>query len=411
MRVLAICSYASPARGSEFSVGWGWLNAIAADHELWVICNDVARVEVETYLEQSATSNQPVFTFVPWSARFVGKAMWPVIRPFQHALWRRRALKRARELCAQYDIELCHYVNAVGFLDVVPMWKIGLPFVWGPVGGLSFVHRSMMKQVPLLAGAFYLLKNALRVAAIYLIPRPRLAAQRAAEIIAATVQTQNAIQRHWHRESTVIAEVGADDIDTSIQPSTRDDGEPLTIIWSGRMHAGKAPQLLLDAVAQLPESLEWELLMIGDGPDRKDLEQFARDNQIDSRCRFSGWLSHEAAMASLSKGHVFVTTSAYDLTSNVLVEAMSAGLPIICLSSQAAAEIVGEKCGVVVDVDQPDQIVAGLAHAIGALYNDEPARIGKARASLDTSQVFSWSAKREALRKIYAGAASVDSSI
>ena len=401
MNVLALCFQASPSKGSESSVGWGWLKTIASDHNVWVITNDAAREEVEAAYSADTAFSNVHFTFVPWNTRGVGSRIWPFLRPFKYARWRRRALAAALNICTKQQIDLCHYVNAVGFRDVVPLWKTGLPFVWGPVGGLAFVHPAMLKHVDFRARLFYRLKDYLRSVSIRYSSLPREAAKHAAAIIAATEQTRSAMQKAWGTGSTVIAEIGRPDQVQDAAVTERLPGTPLKIVWSGRVHSGKAPLLALQAVAALDSSIDWQLIMIGDGPDREKLLAAARAAGVAERFQITGWLPRDAALEQMASAHLFILTSVYDLTSNVLVEAMSNGLPVICLSSQAAAAIVGDRCGLTVPVDAPGGIAMELSAAIKSIYENEDERLQKAENSLSAAKDFDWQAKRVLLQEIY----------
>ena len=401
VNILALCFVASPTRGSEFSVGWGWLTAISQDHRVWVVTNDSSRAEIEAWLGDGPGLPNVRFVYVPWSTRWAGTLVWPFVRPFLYNRWRKRALAATLDVCRTEAIQLCHYVNGVGFRDVVPLWKSGLPFVWGPVGGLSYVHKGLLPHVDVRARFFYALKNVMRYLSIRFSRLPRQAAREAAAIIAATEQTRRAIRNTWGRDSTVIAEVGAPALADTAAVSHRQTGEPLRIAWSGRIHSGKAPGLALEAVGLLGPEVDWELTFAGDGPDREKLMRRAQHLGVAERCRFPGWLRREEAIGTLSRAHVFVLTSVYDLTSNVFVEALSCGLPVVCLSSQAAATMVERGCGIVVPVEDSGQIVPGIAAALKRLYEDEDIRSRMSAAALETAGVYDWEEKRRAVSSIY----------
>lgn len=401
MNILAICFQASPSRGSEFSVGWGWLSAIARNNELWVITNDSCREDIETYKKDHPDVAKINFSYVSWNTSGVGSSLWPVLRRIRYSRWRKDALVEALRISSTEKIDICHFVNAVGFLDVVPLWKTGRPFVWGPVGGLSFVSRHLFSLLPFRSRLFYGFKNVLRYIAIRIAPIPRRAASQASVVIAATAQTQSAMNRYWGTRSILIPEVGRPEQRQIARPESRRTDEPIRIAWSGRMHSGKAPSLILDAVGMLDSSVDWELHMIGDGPDREQLESVAGSRGLAERCQFHGWLSRTDAIATMEGAHVFVLTSIYDLTSNVLLEALTSGLPVICLSTQAAAKIVGSDCGVVVKVDDAGRIPTAISNAIKGLYEDESRRMSMAESALARSEAFTWESKMRALEEIY----------
>ncbi|MGA2434644.1 MAG: hypothetical protein ABSG25_05100, partial [Bryobacteraceae bacterium] len=52
LKVLAGAYACSPARGSEYGVGWGWVVAISKYHDLWVLVGEHCRGEIEAELER-----------------------------------------------------------------------------------------------------------------------------------------------------------------------------------------------------------------------------------------------------------------------------------------------------------------------------------------------------------------------
>ena len=382
-------------------MGWGWLSTIAPGNKVWVITNDICKPQIEAYVRDHADMANVHFTFLAWNTAGIGTIFWPLLRRLRYAGWRRRAADAALRICAEQPIDVCHYVNAVGFLDVVPLWKTGLPFIWGPVGGLTSVHKRLFAQLSIPGKLFYGMKNLFRRFAIRMAPAPRNAAKHASAVIAATAEVQDAMHRAWGIESTVISEIGIPE--SSIVPAwpQRESGEALKIVWSGRLYSGKAPKLAIDALARLPATVDWQLRLVGDGPDRQQIEDFARQKGVADRCVVTGWLPHAEALQELQGAHVFLFTSLYDLTSSVLVEALQNALPVVCLSSQSAAGIVADDCGLVVDVDHEDGLAPQIAAAISALYFDEARRGELAERARAKARSFTWQAKREALDSIY----------
>jgi glycosyltransferase involved in cell wall biosynthesis len=264
------------------------------------------------------------------------------------------------------------------------------------------VHRNLLRFIGPWPRLFYVVKNCFRYLAIRFSRISRNAARNAAAIIAATEQTRLAIRSQWGKDSVVISEIGSPDVSKVNTFRGREPRDPIRIVWSGRLHSGKAPELLLRALALLDASVDWQLDILGDGPDRQKLKRFTMIHGIENRCRFHGWLPRSDAINELSRAHVLVLTSIYDLTSNVLVEAMNCALPVICLSSQSAASIIGTECGTVVSVTDPDEIITGLSDAIRKLYDDESTRAEMAKRSLAKARVFNWNTKAQALERIYA---------
>src|SRR5437764_15093991 len=74
LKILAVAYACNPTKGSEFGVGWGWVLAIAANHDLTVITADFNSEDIEKYLESNQTSDLSNLQFIyvkklPWHYR------------------------------------------------------------------------------------------------------------------------------------------------------------------------------------------------------------------------------------------------------------------------------------------------------------------------------------------------------
>jgi glycosyltransferase involved in cell wall biosynthesis len=133
----------------------------------------------------------------------------------------------------------------------------------------------------------------------------------------------------------------ASDVETSDEwfaaaPRAPDEraGAPFRIVHVGTLAAlYKAPDVLLEAAARAAAAgLDLELVVIGDGRHRGELERLAARLGIAGRVRFAGQLpSGEAVRRELDLAHLFVLPSRQEGMPRALIEAMARGLP--CLAS------------------------------------------------------------------------------
>lgn len=125
------------------------------------------------------------------------------------------------------------------------------------------------------------------------------------------------------------------------------------VIFTGRLHAQKNLDLLLDAWPVLLQSQpEARLVLVGDGPERSRLEQKARGLGIGEAVDFEGAV--EDPSEYLRAGTAFVLPSLCEGMSNSLLEAMATGLP--CLASEVGGntDLLGpNRCGVLLPTNEP----------------------------------------------------------
>jgi glycosyltransferase involved in cell wall biosynthesis len=110
-----------------------------------------------------------------------------------------------------------------------------------------------------------------------------------------------------------------------------------TVLYVGRVSEEKGIDVLLEAWARAkPRDLE--LLVVGDGPQREELERRSVEG-----VRFTDWLSKDEVRSLMLGARAFVFPSvSFESFGLTIVEAMSAGLPVIASAHGSPGEIVGE---------------------------------------------------------------------
>jgi glycosyltransferase involved in cell wall biosynthesis len=414
LRVLAIAYACNPERGSEDGVGWGWVSHIAERHQVLVITADFQRPAIERWQAANPEARQRIgFAYVPsrpWHYRPEGtwlKIEVSIFKPlmnlaYQH--WLGEALRVARNEARNEQFDLVHLITYVGYRFPGKFWTIGLPFVWGPIGGMENTPWRLLPLMGFRGAVFYAFRNIVNSLQLRFLSGPKSAfAAGDGCAIAATSGIQAAISKHYKSSSTVICEVGPPDIPSS-QPLLRESRAPLVICWSGTHLPGKALPLLLRALATLRPEIGWRLKVLGDGPCMRKWRRIAERLGIDSRCEWQGWISRSESLAQMRASHAFAITSLKDLTSTVALEALSLGLPVICLDHCGFADLVTADCGIKIPAGSPKEIYTGFAAAVEQLWSDESERRRLAAGAVARTQQYSWRNKLDALDDVYRSA-------
>ncbi len=141
-------------------------------------------------------------------------------------------------------------------------------------------------------------------------------------------------------------------------------GRPL-LLGLGRLHTDKGFDLLIRALPRLPQAI---LAIGGEGPERAALEALARREGVAGRVHFLGW--RQDAGALLRAADVFVCSSRIEPLGNMVLEAFSAGCPVVAIAASGPRELIAQdRTGLLVPPEDP----AALADAIAALL-EEPSR-------------------------------------
>jgi glycosyltransferase involved in cell wall biosynthesis len=412
LKILAIAYACNPTRGSEAGVGWGWVNAIAGGHDVTVITADYNAADIDQHLgiRKTLGCDNPRFLYVknrPWHYRPTG--MWlkiedslakPLMNLAYHD-WQSDAFQVAKLELMQNRYDLVHLITYVGWRFPGRFYQLGIPFVWGPIGGLK---NTPWRLLPILGfkGAFYYggrnLINSLQLKTLQGPGRALKATN--GGVIAATSEIKAELWNRFKVNSRVICEVGQPS-SAADSPRLRNPSETFRICWSGLHLPGKALHLLLHAAALLPKDINFSIEILGDGPRNREWRALASRLKLDDRCHWHGWLSRDQSLAVMRESHVFTITSLKDLTSTVAVEAISLGLPVVTLDHCGFADLVTEECGIKIHPGSSQQIANDLSFALLTLYRDEALRRHLAQCAIQRSYAYSWRSKMKTLDEIY----------
>src|SRR5205085_3676448 len=134
------------------------------------------------------------------------------------------------------------------------------------------------------------------------------------------------------------------------------------IISIGRLSKEKAHGVLIEAFRLLRATnpdLSCRLVIVGDGPERANLETAARASGQNDRITFAGQVSN--VVPFYAAGDVFVLPSLSEGSPNVLLEAMAAEVPIVATAVGGVTEIVSnEESSLLVPPKNPPALAAAI---------------------------------------------------
>lgn len=134
----------------------------------------------------------------------------------------------------------------------------------------------------------------------------------------------------------------------------------IVVVAISSLVAAKRIDLAIAAMAALPPALQGkiEFVIIGDGPERARLEALAANQPV--QCTFLGSLSHHEAMERLASAQLLVHPSSFETFGVVLAEAAALGVPVVATRSGGPNSIVTDECGILVDVNDVQQLREGI---------------------------------------------------
>jgi glycosyltransferase involved in cell wall biosynthesis len=402
-RVLLQAYACSPYRGGEQAIGWHRAVESAKYFDTWVLCKQQQyEPDVKRYFVEHGEIPGLHFRFIPRSRFEKLLKQIPGLSFLAYNLWSRRAYREAFRLHRELQFNLMHQVNLNSYREPGYLWKLDAPFVWGPVGGTQNYPWRFLRYAGLRGAVVEGVRSILNNLQFRFSRRVDVAARRATALLTANSQGQRDFARVHQLNSHLLLDVGIRSVPGAGVEGRAPDG-PVKIMWSGLLQHRKALHLLLLALSQLPEAFKYELKILGRGPLQNRWQRMARKLGVEAHCTWLGWLSHEEALKQYKWADLFVFTSLRDTSGTVVLEALSHGVPVICLNHQGAGDMVTPECGIKIPPTEPAEVISALKDAIVTLSQNKSSLSDLSRGALRQAEKYLWARNAEEMAGICSG--------
>jgi glycosyltransferase involved in cell wall biosynthesis len=372
MKVLLSAYACEPDKGSEPGVGWHWAIEIARlGHEVWVLTRQTNRAQIERGLSEIEALPGLHFEYydLPRWARGWKRGARGIY--LYYALWQLGAYRHARNLAPRIGFDRVHHITFGVFRHASPLGSLGREFVFGPVGGGETAPLRLRRHFGLRGFLLETCRDlANQLSALNIALRQTFSS--ASLILAKTPETLEKLPRSSRSKAKCQLEIGIATAPQRSPPADRIAGD-FRILYAGRFVYWKGMGLGLRAFAQLQQTVpQATLTMVGEGPDEKHWRQLARKLGVASAVTWLPWLPRDRVLNAYADFDVLLFPSLHDSSGNVVLEAISQGLPVVCLDLGGPAQIVDKSCGVVVatggvgEAEVIDGITAALARIAGS---------------------------------------------
>ena len=396
MKILLSAYACEPNKGSEPGVGWNWaLEIEKLGHEVWVLTRKNNQGAIEEYFKNNAKIESINFIYydVPkwlswWKKGGRGVHLY-------YFFWQFGAFLKARLAHKRFKFEKIQHITFVTVRQPSFMGLLGVPFIFGPVGGGERAPYALRKAF----GAKGWIKDFFRDIVNYLIkfdPFMHVTFKTAREIYVTSEQTKQLIPFFYRKKAKVQLAIGFDESTiTKRKTSNKSSSEPLKLLYVGRFEYWKGMGLGIQAFAKLLQKLpNTTLTMVGKGPDEKQWKDLAARLEITDKITWIAWADQSALKKFYQEHDVFLFPSLHDSGGMVVLEAMSNSLPVICLDLGGPGVIVDASSGIKVDLKglTEEQIVFDLSQAISDLAGNFNHRQLLAQGALIRSTDMNWAA-------------------
>lgn len=402
-RVLILAYTIDPETSMEARLGWNRALQAAKTCNTWVLTSDNDNCERTAQGIRAAGVGQSLRVVrVPETAceRWLSRSTKYLLyyQGYQH--WQWRAYRAAQELHEKVGFDLIHLVTCCGYRQPGYAWKFDVPFIFGPVGGTQNTPWRFLSSVDLAGALREAVRSVVNNLQLRFSRKVRDACRNSAVVIAANSTGQRDLQRTQGVLVVRQLETGIMPLATSPHSVRRAD-QPLRILWTGRLEAWKALPLLLRALAQLPSNIPYELRVLGAGSRRRRWEALAGRLGVAPHVQWLGWCDYSKTLPHYQWADVFAFTSLRDTSGSGLLEALAAGVPIIGVNHQGAADIMTDRCAVRIPVTRPAATIAAFRDAIQELSLDAERLQELSAGAVSRAAEFHWDRQGARMDRIY----------
>lgn len=400
--ILASCYAVNPFKGSEDAMGWNFIKQIARFNKVFAVTRENNKGAIEAYMQQNPDVIYDNINFVyfdlPYWMRFWKKGSRGAM--LYYYMWQKGIVAHIKRKKLNFDI--VHNVNFHNDWTPSFLWKLEKPLVWGPVGHHPLIPSVYLKPYPIK----YIIKDRLTWLVKNLFWNYSTALKK----------TVNNASHIWCMNTGVVEKLNLKGSSFSVFPSVasedfskgdNDKNNSFHVISAGRFVPLKGFDLtirsfitFLDSLA-LSERSNCRLTLVGSGPERSLYEKIIEESMAQDNIEIIEWIERKELMKLYEKASVFMFPS-HEGAGMVVAEALSFGLPVICLDNIGPGQYITPECGFVIPQSNYKTTVFNLKEALTKLYlSDALLQEMSAKARKRYMESFTWESRGEHLRTIY----------
>jgi glycosyltransferase involved in cell wall biosynthesis len=417
--VLIIAHEFSPMQGSECAEGWNIVTRLASYHNVTVLYASGSQANPNGYvnaINDFIKKQGPVegLTFInidqPKSTKMIasgnkafsklGAIGLPVLYYLGYKYWQKAAFKKAKQLHQEEKFDVIHQLTQIAFREPGLWWKLGIPFFWGPTGGVTTLPKKFYE---LLSGKNKMLERIRTFSNFYQFnysSRVIKANKLASVIYAFSKEDAQLFKKRATGEIKLMLDAGS--ANHSFPDMERKTSSTvLKGIWCGQLIERKAAIILLKALA-LSEATKKQVQfqIVGGGSLEKMLHEEAARLGLDN-IEWIKNVSRETVFHLMSNADFCVHTSIREATSNVIPEALSCGLPVICHDVNGMSIAINDTCGIKIPFISPAESIEGFHKAITTLVQNKNYLDQLKSGAAIRSQEISWVKMAETIATDY----------
>ena len=388
MKILFSAFTFAPKVGSEPGVGWRWAVELARNHKVTVVTDVTRRDAIEAF-GKSIPANLSICYFRPFWLRTV--PLNSTTAQMLYLSWQFGLIGFARGLHRHCQFDLTMHITYGVFRHPSFLGLIGIPFIFGPLGGGEDAPISLKKSIRGKEKVKEVMRSLLNKMALF-DPFLWIAYSRSTIILTKTEDTRRALPWPFRRRAIVYPEIGIDPV-LGASPCRRKKNETLRILFAGRLLGWKGAHLAIRALRLARNRrVDAELTIVGRGPYEHELRRITKATMVGNAVQWLGHIPRDELFRLYRTMHCLLFPSLHDSSGNVVLEAQAHGIPVVCLNIGGPATLVTQETAVIIPTSciNETELVERLADAIVLLATDEAQRFVMGKSAIAHATTMKW---------------------
>ncbi len=395
--VLIIAYACEPNKTSEPGVGWNFSKEIANFYDTIVLTRANNKEGIESAPEDS---RKYMYYDLPAIFKILKKKL-PLGTQFYYMFWQWGAYMFIRKFFkdANNKVDAVHHLTFGNTWISPPSFLLKKKFIWGPIGGGDFIPYNFLREMGPIAvirqTIYYLLNQSSRIS-----PFSYNLRHTASAVIFRTKSSYNSFANNSVKHIEIICETASPDKEAK---NLKKHSEFISAICVGRLIYGKGFIYAVKGFHQyLNNGGKGQLEILGDGAEYKNIKNYIDKYHLSDKIIMRGFVDNNIVKETMNRANILMHPSFSEGGSWAIMEAMSFGLPVICLDASGPKDMVTPNCGALLSMDSPEQLVKDIAMELKKFSQDEKYYLNLSKNAQDRiATQYTWDKRGEQIASVY----------